>query len=398
MPIYKCDDCNYESRDKSNFSKHLLSSKHKEKVNELSKGTLREHQRNIKGKIEKEYQCPYCKNNYSTSGSLSRHRRTCIVKDEMIRVEDYHNKIIELNNIINNLNKDHKTELKEIKNEMIHLKQLHETYKYQIEKLEKENEWLKTTVTGAGSIIKSSMSTANYIITNFKDAPALSPIEDYSKLTYARPDTEEEPNSDEEITYSEKMREKFIDYDNTPENSDEEPEPEPEYESMDAGNRFHDENYDKEKFVEGLVYQYNKKALSNYLGDIIVKHYKKKDPKQQSIWNSDSTRLTYIVRELFNEKKIDWLVDKKGIKTTNYIIKPFLKHIEELVRWYMKAKTKFDRKTATTKELEANFSNLTACSEIIESIEKKTLATEILKYIAPYFYYMKNENNLLKSS
>ena len=136
--------------------------------------------------------------------------------------------------------------------------------------------------------------------------------------------------------------------------------------------------------------------MNKYLGDIIIKYYKKKDPKNQSIFNSDTTRLTYVIRELFDDQQIDWTIDKKGIKTTNYIINPFLDHIDDIIKEYMQNKTTFDRKTATTRELEANFSNLTACGEIIISIEKKELGDEILKYIAPYFYHMKdNKNNLL---
>ena len=378
MPIYKCTGCDYVTRDKSNFSKHILSNKHKEKEQEIVKINLEEHQRNISKNQNKRYKCPYCKINYATSGSLARHKRTCETKEDVLN--NLQIEIDNLKNEISNLKKSHRKDIK--------------LYLTQIEKLEKENEWLKSTVTGAGSIIKSSMSTANYIISTFKDAPALSPVKDYSKLTYARNSTEDD-NSDEEMSYSEKMRESFVDHDssNSNINSDDDLS---EKDYGEVGDRFHDEDYDKEKFIEEITYQYYNKSLSNYLGDIIVKHYKKKDPEKQSIWNSDSTRLTYIVRELFTDDKIDWLVDKKGIKTTNYIITPFLKHIHELAKWYMELKTDFDRKSATTKELQARFSNLKACAEIQIEIEKKILSTEILKYIAPFFYYMKKDDKLLK--
>ena len=360
MPIYKCDSCNYVSRDKSNFSKHLLSVKHIEKEHQPVVASNQHSGKIIYEVNHKKFKCGFCGNLYSTAGNLAKHKRIC--NDKQI-LEDNYQKIVN-----------------ELKNELIHLKQLHKKelkhQQDQIESLKEENQWLKSTVTGAGSIIKSSMSTANYIITNFKDAPALMPVEDYSKLTYANHGLTE-----------------MNDDDNNDGNDDDNNDGNDDNNNDDIDNELNDKN----KFVECLIFQYHHKTLAKYLGDIIVKHYKKKDPEQQSIWNSDSNRLTYIIRELFNDNKIDWLVDKKGIKTTNYIINPFLDHIDELVCDYMNLKTKFDRQTTSVKELELNFPNLSICAEIRKDISGNFLSEEILKYIAPYFHYMKSDNKLLES-
>ena len=205
--------------------------------------------------------------------------------------------------------------------------------------------------------------------------------EDYSRLTYDRPkggnDSEYELSDTEDESDDDDPGERFID--------------------KDSDGEIHlDKGKEKEKFVEKMLYKHREKILDDYLGKIIVRYYKKKDPNQQSIFNSDTTRLTYIVRELFNNKKIDWTVDKKGIKTTNYIIKPLLKHIDELIREYIDQKTSLNHKEISTTELIANFDNLKSGNEILHSIEKNELSENILKKISPHFYFIKNDSGLLE--
>ena len=371
MTIYKCEPCNYETHDKRNFLKHTSSRKHDEKVKEPSKLSHNCHKTVMTQIQENMYKCPHCDNNYANSANLTRHKKTCT--ERLTMIDDYENQISKLKEEINHMKVFHKQELK--------------SFEHQIESLQRENQRLLALVNNAGTIMKSSISTTNYIIKNFKDAPPLAAPEDFSKLTYANYGSDNESESDKDIDSETEpirdMRNAFVDASNKNQ-INEEP-------------LFDVSVKDKEKFVEKLAKYYRKRQISKYLGDIIIKHYKKKNPKDQSIFNSDTTRLTYIIRELFDNQTIDWTVDKKGIKTTNCIINPFLEHIKELIREYMQIKTTFDRETITTKELEANFDNLTLCGQIIISIEKKELSDEILKYIAPYFYYMKdNKENLLK--
>ena len=389
MTIYKCECCNYESHDKSNFTKHNSSKKHLEKVKqliEISKPYLDDISNG-------SYVCSLCGIHFTKSCNLSRHKKTCV--KQMSIVDDYENKINNLKKEIERLHNENIILTNDNRKEINHIKTIHKqelkSFEHQIESLQRENQRLLSLVNNAGSIMKSSISTTNYIIKNFKDAPALAAPKDFSKLTYANHNTE--PDSDNENSFDENTEsetEPIIDMRNA---------------FVEGSNKDLIENEplfdvsikEKEKFVEKIAQYYRKRQINKYLGDIIIKHYKKKDPKDQSIFNSDTTRLTYIIRELFDNQTIDWTVDKKGIKTTNYIINPFLEHIKELIREYMQIKTTFDRETVSTKELEANFDNLTLCGQIIISIEKKELSDEILKYIAPYFYYMKeNKENLLK--
>ena len=367
MTKFICEPCNYESHDKSNFLKHNSSKKHKEKMHIQQLETQMQLACNKNETFEHIYKCDFCKGIYATAGSLARHRRSCDVRQNLE---------IKYQKKFDDLKKENETLKRIYKNDIKH-------YKETINNLKIENQRLQETLNNAGNIIKSSVSTNNYIIKNFKDAPALAAPDDYSRLTYNRPknsDTEDE--DDELLTDSEECI------------------------SDDPGDRFLDEpnkshhkntyNKDKEKFIEKLVYKHKEKILDDYLGKIIVRHYKKKDPAQQSIFNSDTTRLTYIIRELFSNKKIDWTVDKKGIKTTNYIIRPFLKHIVDLIREYVNQKTKIDRKNVDTEALIANFDNLKFANEILHSIEKNELSESVLKKISPHFYFIKNDSGLLK--
>ena len=65
-----------------------------------------------------------------------------------------------------------------------------------------------------------------------------------------------------------------------------------------------------------------------------IKNYKKKNAKDQSLWNSDTTRLTYFVRDPDTKENV-WKVDKKGIRTTELIITPFLEYIVEKLEIYI---------------------------------------------------------------
>jgi len=137
-------------------------------------------------------------------------------------------------------------------------------------------------------------------------------------------------------------------------------------------------------FTQDLIYYHNKNRLSAYLGDIIIKYYKKEDPKNQSLWSTDSSRLKYIIKELIATKTSNWSEDDKGLKTTKYIISPLLKYIREYIS---------DKIDELHEELyDANGfecidinQKQNALSTIREQILNGTLKDEIIKYITPSF-------------
>ncbi len=154
---------------------------------------------------------------------------------------------------------------------------------------------------------------------------------------------------------------------------------------------------DDPKFIKKIVYNSTKKILPKFLGDIIVKLYKKKDLKDQSMFNSDVSRLSYIIREKHGDENL-WTQDKSGILVTQYVIQPYLKYISDLLH---KAVNKLTEENAlnpkmTANKLCKNNDTIKCYLDISHSIDNKILEGEINKYIAPFFYYKhKVKPNLL---
>ena len=148
----------------------------------------------------------------------------------------------------------------------------------------------------------------------------------------------------------------------------------------------------KDQFMDIIINKFDKDLLERYLGDIIIKCYKKDDPKKQSLWSSDTSRLTYVVRELMNNKKIDWAVDKKGIKTKTYIINPLLDYIDDLMREYIDTYSITDINKIDMRFYEIKLLKMNKLTEIICAINNGKLAEGIIGYVAPEFFLNKECN------
>ena len=91
-----------------------------------------------------------------------------------------------------------------------------------------------------------------------------------------------------------------------------------------------------------------------------------------------------------HNKKIDWTVDKKGIKTKNYIINPLLKYINELLKQYIDDNSITVRDKIDMKKYEPILNRMNKIAKIISSINNGVLAEGILSYITPDFYLNKD--------
>lgn len=161
------------------------------------------------------------------------------------------------------------------------------------------------------------------------------------------------------------------------------------------------------ELIELLLFYSRKGTLSNYIGDFLIKFYKKNDPNDQSLWTTDIARLTFIVRQILR-KKIDWHYDKKGIKVCNTIINPLLSNIKIILKKYVNdindlitgkisgaesdAMSESDSEYELHKhhhELDNNdkiklVNNQQTVVQIIADIDNKLLAKDIIKYISPH--------------
>lgn len=150
--------------------------------------------------------------------------------------------------------------------------------------------------------------------------------------------------------------------------------------------------YENDDFIDTLVYNYNNSCLHKYLGDFIVKYYKKNDPSKQSMWSSDTSRLTYIIKELLSNNESIWNHDYKGIKIKNYIINPIVKYIKNYIDEYWISNID-NFKKFNLDELIKYQTIYQTLYKIKKNIENDNLSNDIIRYIAPQF----SMNKLTKS-
>ena len=238
------------------------------------------------------------------------------------------------------------TELKEKLTQDFNEKLKQKDLIYEKEKVEIENKLLKDQVKKLEDFIKSgkaaptyNISVVKYIQQNYPDAPHIAQLEDYSIM-----------------------------------------------------------EDDEEELITNLIDKFNDNQLDTYFGEFIISNYKKNDPSDQSIWNSDTSRLTYIIKELMANNKSSWNKDFKGAKTKNYIIDSLLNYIKNLVSKY--ADHYYDCIEEEIDELtQAEIIDYTIKGNNLKHIEKyvidSALSEDILKYLAPHFQINKPEKCLI---
>jgi hypothetical protein len=88
-----------------------------------------------------------------------------------------------------------------------------------------------------------------------------------------------------------------------------------------------------DKYAEQMIYEFRNGNLHLYLTNIVVQTYKKDDPTDQSIWNTDESRLIYVIKDIINKKE-KWIRDSKGCKIKEYAVRPLLKVAKEMISSY----------------------------------------------------------------
>lgn len=319
MSKYNCDLCKFKSSNKTDYNRHTRTKKHKEKVEENTNHTLNIPKAYPKHTTitENEYRCAFCNNTYSNSSSLARHKKACGVKEEIIK-----------ENAIKVMLKEKDITITE--NKVTTLEKEVESLQKQLERSEKEKEIYQKEkeayqrqIEMFADLLKEK--TSPVCINNFT----------YISNTYPNAPPLKSPSS---------------------------------YKSM----------LEKEGTLVEVVsrYYYDKKLVS-FVGDFVIRYNKKDEPEDQSIWSSDISRLSYIIRESCAAKKDIWTFDKKGCQTTKITIEPTLQHIRHHLLEYCQ------KNGGTT---EANITkHMIAAVGTIEMIDSGILAVEIIKYIAPEF-------------
>ena len=345
MPIYKCDICNYTAKTKSNLNKHLKTKNHKQ--NEIIFNTSKNNLVKVRqetGKkqdqsnnINKKYECIYCKLKFTRGNNVSLHLKTCSAKKKYDEENELKNqlkskdKVIESKDkVIESKDKVIESKDKEIINYKKEIENNKENYKEKEEHYKKEIEYYRKLLENAGNILlQKSISTINYVSNSYNTAPKIEILE---------------------------------------------------------GNKIKLLENNHNKLIELIMYNHNHKKLNKFIGNYIITAYKKKNPEKQSLWNTDSSRLTFVIKELITNKSSKWKVDKKGVKTKKYLINPTLEYIKKMLE---NENISLINKMEDTyrNNLEEIIEKVRIIADINKNIKDGILSNEILKFISPHFYF-----------
>jgi hypothetical protein len=277
--------------------------------------------------VDNDCVCDFCLVCFSSHSNLTRHQLICPKKKEYVTILEHkielYKQTIEY--------KDQTIEQKDqiIKKIVVEKEQIVVEKDTRIQKIEQQAEqaakFYQDIIINAGSVLQTSMSTLAFVMKEYKNAPECKSIEDYT------------------IMYM---------------------------------------GSSEDEFVDNLIYSYNNNILHKYIGNALVSIYKKDDPAMQTLWNSDTTRLTYIVSHFLNETTM-WKIDKNGVDIGAIIIRPLLEYISDLV--VAEIQTITPNRKMRPMEIKELMDRSKTLNLIKKSIDTMALDLEILKYIAPHF-------------
>jgi len=378
---YACDKCNYETCDISNWKRHLETKKHRtlmiildqehtkkssetsRKIQDIpqimtfndeksiicneekSKSAVSTKPNKIFKKVTKANQiqkvtkatilshdvlfnsdkkksdfiiCKYCKTSFTNKSNLKRHElNRCAIKREF---DEYEKKIKE----------ECEKKIREEYEKLDLMRQLNEKNQ-QIAKLTEDNVYFKAAGQASSATLNTSMTTINnsvnaltYLTSHFKKTPEL------KKLT--------QDNAKQMLMYEKRL----YDY---------------------------------------LLFSNAEKKLDQYVGDIILKHIQKDDPENQAVWNSDVSRLTYLVRKLVGDQHI-WERDAKGEIFSKYVITPITDYLEKYLNECLN--TEMLKPIETLFDQDEKMRKQGSILDTLRTIKKKKFKRAILLHIAPH--------------
>lgn len=396
MPRYKCEPCDFTTCNRTNYGKHCSTSKHLNKVALTSTSSIMQHPSSFTliPSSKNAYKCKYCLKSYSRKDNAKRHERACDIRnqcdktancsfEEMSEDEQksdsdssstdntpiIHPKKEMSNSVeckprhfchycdfpfsradslkrheakcaekrIKSMSSDaeidkYKREIKFKDTELIHYRQ--------------ELEYYKNILNIAGGMANKAVSSLTHIVKNYDDAPPL----------------------------------EKIDLD--------------EIRKLKNGEMLSLKDYEM-KLIDEVFYAFNHGIMGQYVGDIIIALYKKNDPSVQSMWNTDPSRLTYLIKKIIHNDsdKSKWIIDKKGVETVEYVITPIVEKIKCLASVFRLDNCpdeNDDNYDYESLDHDRIMRINTIYVELMAAIDDRKVHQDILKYISSHFYFNKD--------
>jgi len=132
-----------------------------------------------------------------------------------------------------------------------------------------------------------------------------------------------------------------------------------------------------------IVHNFRHKKLAQFIGNMIIKEYKKENPKEQSVWNTDYSRFVYIIKQSLNNIS-GWHIDKGGIHFFELLIRPILSYIKEMLQHET---VQISRELPNVSDIMEAMDKIKTISEIIVDINDGILSKEIIKHCSGYFHF-----------
>jgi uncharacterized CHY-type Zn-finger protein len=297
--LYICSCCNFETKLKTNYIRHLSTQKH---INTFGSNKY----------------CDICKKNYSSIKSFKNHYK--------LKHSNTNNTCDKsANNSINKTNDISYGKIKDI--------------------VDKSNNEVKDEIQEVKTVVTNAISKASalikYLTLHYQSTPPLKKIKQKECIKFLR-----------------------IDY-NCPEKNN---------------------NYDLEK---NFVQDFSRKLFIKNICKSILNMVNYKKPDKQSIWNTDCSRFNYVIKTAIDK----WDEDKAGIKFTEYVIKPVLDYVLELIQNY---RTNFLAKELCnkqyTKEELMDIMRLTGYTYDLQTeLNNQTFIKPILRELSPYLRFLESE-------
>ena len=329
MNIFVCDICNYTTKKQGNYNRHLDSKKHTYKVTHDTSNKYLQ-------KTEEKYDFSKLLQTPQNSQKLPKSPKSIEILSESNYVCDScGGKFARINNLTRHYKtcpKAHnETQILKLKLEQYEKSatQKEEFFNRELSHYKEEASYYKNLLNEAGGLVKKSVSALTYVVGNYDNAPCI----------------------------------QMIDVDNI--------------EEFEKNNK---------KLAEDILSAYKHKTLSKYLGDFILSVYKKKIPHDQSIWNTDTSRLTYLIKELMLNESSNWVVDKQGIKTKTYLIDPLVGYLRKILENYQNINPFLNCRPGSA-EMDIGLENNKKILELIIDIDDGVIGKDILKYISPYLCF-----------
>ena len=293
--------------------------------------------------------CKLCKKKYSTKMDFLEHRDNC---SRVKNVENVENVDIESTDDYASIetNQDvlitpqNALKIEKYKNKLIQKNIIISSKDELLEHYKQELNYMRGMLDTAGGMANKAVGSLTHIVNNYENAPPL-----------------------EKAKISHVLKIKNI------------------------NNNYKNKKEKEMMIIEQVFSEYNHGTIGQYIGDIIISMYKKKDPELQSIWATDTSRLTYLIKKQEN-KNSRWVVDKKGVETIKYVIDPIIQKIKELARMYLDNNPPVKYDDISSIEMEKIATIEKTYMNLINDIDDRKIHQKVLKYISSHFYFDKSKN------